>query len=59
MKTLRIKNEAKDMEKLFGTNPKCIDWEDYLWIRISLASWHTYSRNETSNTSIRPVCFII
>ncbi|CAD5332372.1 unnamed protein product [Arabidopsis thaliana] len=29
MGTLRIKNEAKDMEKLFGTNPKCIDWEDY------------------------------
>ncbi|CAA0404131.1 unnamed protein product [Arabidopsis thaliana] len=29
METLRIKNEAKDMEKLFGTNPKCIDWEDY------------------------------
>ncbi|ANM70188.1 fatty acid reductase 7 [Arabidopsis thaliana] len=38
METLRIKNEAKDMEKLFGTNPKCIDWEDYFMIRISLAS---------------------
>ncbi|CAH8271865.1 unnamed protein product [Arabidopsis lyrata] len=29
LETLRIKNEAKEMEKLFGTNSKCIDWEDY------------------------------
>ncbi|XP_010454504.1 PREDICTED: putative fatty acyl-CoA reductase 7 isoform X1 [Camelina sativa] len=29
LETLRIKNEAKETEKLFGTNPKCIDWEDY------------------------------
>ncbi|KAL1221442.1 Fatty acyl-CoA reductase 1 [Cardamine amara subsp. amara] len=30
LETLRIKNEAKEMNKLFGSNPKCIDWEDYL-----------------------------
>ncbi|XP_020878791.1 LOW QUALITY PROTEIN: putative fatty acyl-CoA reductase 7 [Arabidopsis lyrata subsp. lyrata] len=38
LETLRIKNEAKEMEKLFGTNSKCIDWEDYFMIHISLAS---------------------
>ncbi|CAH2072171.1 unnamed protein product [Thlaspi arvense] len=29
LETLRIKNEAKGMDKLFGFNTKCIDWEDY------------------------------
>ncbi|XP_024012428.1 LOW QUALITY PROTEIN: putative fatty acyl-CoA reductase 7 [Eutrema salsugineum] len=30
LETLRFKNEAKETDKMFGYNPKCIDWEDYL-----------------------------
>ncbi|KAF8110540.1 hypothetical protein N665_0082s0011 [Sinapis alba] len=29
LETLRIKNEAKEMQDLSGFNLKCIDWEDY------------------------------
>ncbi|KAJ0266568.1 putative fatty acyl-CoA reductase 7 [Hirschfeldia incana] len=29
LETLRIKNEAKEMNDLPGFSPKCIDWEDY------------------------------
>ncbi|CAN8275643.1 unnamed protein product [Cochlearia groenlandica] len=29
LETLRTKTEAKMLDKSFGFNPKCIDWEDY------------------------------
>ncbi|CAA7061090.1 unnamed protein product [Microthlaspi erraticum] len=29
LETLRVKNEAEEMDKMFGFNPNSIDWEDY------------------------------
>ncbi|KAF8102285.1 hypothetical protein N665_0198s0001 [Sinapis alba] len=45
LETLRIKNEAKEMNDLPGFTPKCIDWEDY-FINIHIPGLVTHVLNK-------------